>query len=88
VDTYPSLTLIGTVQTKRLRKNYLFCGSNAGGERAAAIYSLLGSAKLNDLDPELYLHQVLERIADHPITRIADLLPWNLTLARTEDTPK
>jgi transposase len=70
------------------RKNYLFCGSNAGGERAAAIYSLLGSAKLNGLDPELYLHQVLERIADHPISRIADLLPWNLTLARTEDTPK
>jgi transposase len=70
------------------RKNYLFCGSNAGGERAAAIYSLLGSAKLNGLDPELYLHQVLERIADHPISRIADLLPWNLTLTRTEDTPK
>jgi transposase len=61
------------------RKNYLFCGSNAGGERAAAIYSLLGSAKLNGLDPELYLRQVLERIADHPIRRIADLLPWNLT---------
>jgi hypothetical protein len=70
------------------RKNYLFCGSNAGGERAAAIYSLLGSAKLNGLDPELYLHQVLERIADHPISRIADLLPWNLTLTTTEDTPK
>jgi transposase len=70
------------------RKNYLFCGSNAGGERAAAIYSLLGSAKLNRLDPELYLHQVLERIADHPIPRIAELLPWNLTLTRTEDTPK
>ena len=60
------------------RKNYLFCGSNAGGDRAAAIYSLLGSAKLNGLDPELYLHQVLERIADHPISRIAELLPWNL----------
>ena len=70
------------------RKNYLFCGSNAGGDRAAAIYSLLGSAKLNGLDPELYLHQVLERIADHPISRIADLLPWNLTLNRTQDTPK
>ena len=41
------------------RKNYLFAGSNAGGERAAAIYSLLGSAKLNGLDPELYLHHVL-----------------------------
>ena len=64
------------------RKNYLFCGSNAGGERAAAIYSLLGSAKLNGLDPELYLHQVLERIADHPISRIADLLPWNLPIAQ------
>ncbi|MGD0648047.1 MAG: transposase domain-containing protein, partial [Acidobacteriaceae bacterium] len=58
------------------------------GDRAAAIYSLLGSAKLNGLDPELYLHQVLERIADHPISRIADLLPWNLTLTTTEDTPK
>jgi transposase len=63
------------------RKNYLFAGSNAGGERAAAIYSLLGSAKLNGLDPELYLHHVLDRIADHPITRINDLLPWNVTLA-------
>jgi transposase len=60
------------------RKNYLFAGSDAGGERAAAIYSLLGSAKLNGLDPELYLQQVLERIADHPINRITDLLPWNV----------
>jgi len=63
------------------RKNYLFAGSNAGGERAAAIYSLLGSAKLNGLDPELYLHHVLQRIADHPISRINDLLPWNVALA-------
>src|SRR5882757_1586534 len=63
------------------RKNYLFAGSNAGGERAAAIYSLLGSAKLNGLDPELYLHHVLERIADHPINSIADLLPWNVPLS-------
>jgi hypothetical protein len=67
---------------------YLFCGSNAGGERAAAIYSLLGSAKLNGLDPELYLHQVLERIADHPISRITELLPWNLNVAKAWDTPK
>jgi len=62
------------------RKNFLFAGSNAGGERAAAIYSLLGSAKLNELDPEIYLQHVLERIADHPISRINELLPWNLAL--------
>jgi transposase len=70
------------------RKNYLFCGSNAGGERAAAIYSLLGSAKLNGLDPELYLHQVLERIADQPISRITELLPWSLAVPKAWDTPK
>ena len=61
------------------RKNYLFCGSNSGGKRAAAIYSLVGSAKLNGLDPEAYLRQVLIRIAEHPINRIDELLPWNLT---------
>ena len=60
------------------RKNYLFAGSDAGGERAAAIYSLLGSAKLNGIDPEAYLTAVLRRIADHPINRIGELLPWNL----------
>ncbi|MGE3708050.1 MAG: IS66 family transposase [Hyphomicrobiaceae bacterium] len=58
------------------RKNWLFAGSDAGGERAAAIYSLLGTAKLNGLDPELYLRSVLARIAEHPINRIDDLLPW------------
>jgi transposase len=62
------------------RKNYLFAGSNAGGERAAAIYSLLGSAKLNGLDPEFYLHHVLTQVADHPICRISELLPWNVAL--------
>ena len=60
------------------RKNYLFCGSNSGGERAATIYSLIGSAKLNGMDPEVYLRQVLTRIAEHPINRIDELLPWNL----------
>lgn len=60
------------------RKNYLFAGSDAGGERAAAVYSLIGSAKLNDIDPEAYLTAVLKRIADHPIYRIEELLPWNL----------
>jgi len=60
------------------RKNYLFAGSDTGGERAASIYSLIGSAKLNGLDPEAYLREVLSRIADHPITRIEELLPWKV----------
>lgn len=60
------------------RKNYLFAGCDTGGERAAAIYSLVGSAKLNGIDPEHYLRTVLARIPEHPISRIADLLPWNL----------
>src|SRR5713226_3078170 len=60
------------------RKNYLFAGSDAGGERAAAIYSLLGTAKLNDINPEAYLRDVLTRIADHPINHIEELLPWNV----------
>jgi transposase len=59
------------------RKNYLFAGSDAGGRRAAAIYSLIESAKLNGLNPQLYLADVLVRIADHPARRIAELLPWN-----------
>jgi hypothetical protein len=59
------------------RKNYLFAGSDAGGERAATIYSLIETAKLNGLDPEAYLHDVLARIADHKINRIGELLPWN-----------
>ncbi|HLH35291.1 MAG TPA: IS66 family transposase [Alloacidobacterium sp.] len=60
------------------RKNFLFAGSDCGGERAAAMYTLIGSAKLNGLDPELYLRTVLDQIADHPISQIQDLLPWNL----------
>jgi transposase len=68
------------------RKNYLFAGSDAGGERAAAIYSLIGTAKLNGLDPESYLRDVLARIADHPINRIEQLLPWNVA-ASSPDHP-
>jgi len=66
------------------RKNYLFAGSDAGGERAAAIYSLIGSTKLSGLDPEAYLREVLTRIADHPINRIQELLPWNINSASVE----
>lgn len=52
------------------------------GERAAAIYSLRGTAKLNEVNPESYLRYVLERIADHPINRIDELLPWNVVAQR------
>ena len=60
------------------RRNYLFAGANSGGERAAAIYTLVGTAKLNGIDPEAYLRHVLGRIAEHPINRIEELLPWNV----------
>jgi transposase len=58
------------------RKNYLFAGSDAGGARAAVVYTLIESAKLNNVDPESWLADVLARIADHPINRIKELLPW------------
>lgn len=69
------------------RKNYLFAGSNAGGERAAAMYTLIGTAKRNGVDPEAYLRHVLDEIADHPIKRIEALLPWNATLPKAATTP-
>ncbi len=59
-------------------KNYLFVGSDKGGDRAAALYSLIGTARLNGLDPLAYLRDVLSCIATHPINRIGELLPWNL----------
>jgi transposase len=63
------------------RKNYLFAGSDSGGERAATFYSLIGTAKLNRIDPEASLRELLTRIADHPVNRIAELLPWNMATA-------
>ena len=63
------------------RKNYLFVGFDAGGERAAMMYSLLNTAKLNGIDPEAYLAKVLSTIADHPVNRVDELLPWNIDVA-------
>jgi transposase len=59
------------------RKSWLFCGSDRGGRRAAAMYSLIVTAKMNDVDPQAWLADVLARIATHPAHRIDELLPWN-----------
>jgi len=66
------------------RKNYLFAGSDEGGRRAAVMYTLIESARLNDLDPEAWLADVISRIADHPINRVDELLPWNWTRPDTQ----
>ncbi len=60
------------------RKNFLFFGSDSGGERAAIAYALIETCKLNNIDPQRYLEYVLQRIAEHPINRIEELLPWNV----------
>jgi hypothetical protein len=60
------------------RKNYLFMGADSGGQRAASLYSLIGTAKLNGLDPAFYLRTVLAKITEHPINRIGELLPWSI----------
>ncbi len=59
------------------RRNWLFAGSDRGGERAAAIYSLIATAKLNGVEPQAWLTDVLRRIADHPASRLDELLPWH-----------
>jgi hypothetical protein len=61
-------------------RNYLFAGADSGGERAAAIYSLIGTAKLNGIDPEAWLRHVLTHIADHPVNRVDEFLPWNCSI--------
>jgi hypothetical protein len=64
------------------RKSWLFAGSDRGGERAASMYSLIVTAKLNDVDPRAWLADVLAKIADHPASRLHELLPWNWKLAQ------
>lgn len=69
------------------RKNYLSAGSDAGGERAAAMYTLIGTAKLNGRDPDAYLRTVLSQIAEHPVNRIDELLPWKLAAPPAPELP-
>ncbi len=59
------------------RKSWLFCGSDRGGERAAVMYSLIVTAKMNHIDPQAWLADVLRRIAEHPVQKLDELLPWN-----------
>ena len=66
------------------RRAWLFAGSDRGGERAAAMYTLIVTAKLNDVDPQAWLADVLARIAELPHTRVHELLPWNWKDARQQ----
>jgi transposase len=69
------------------RKNYLFAGSDTGGDRAAAMYTIVQTAKLNDVNPEAYLRDTLARVAEgHPINRINELMPWAWQNASVDST--
>lgn len=73
------------------RKSWLFAGSERGGQRAAAMYTLIGTAKLNNIDPQAWLADVIARISDLPVSRLPDLLPWNWadpTNQGSDQTPK
>ena len=59
------------------RKSWLFAGSERGGQRAAFMYSLIGTAKLNGIDPQAWLADVIARISDLPLSRLPELLPWH-----------
>jgi transposase len=81
IDNNPAERLLKDIAVTR--KNYLFVGSDAGGQRAAIIYTIAETAKLNGLDPEAYIAAVLDRLAGgHPISRIDELLPWNFKANR------
>ena len=69
------------------RRNYFFAGANSGGERAAAIYTLVGTAKLTGIDPEAYLRHVLGCIAEHLINRVEELRPWNVAAGLPDVLP-
>jgi transposase len=70
------------------RRNWTFCGSDEGGHRAAVMYTLIETAKLNGIDPKAWLADVLARIADHPALRLDELLPWNWQAGRTQEVAK
>jgi hypothetical protein len=70
------------VTPRRDTKSWLFCGSDSGGQRAAAMYTLIVTAKMNDADPQAWLADVLARIADIPQNRLHELLPWNWKAAQ------
>ena len=76
--TEPVLRRVIREQVWHNHNNYLFAGSDAGGERAAALYSLIGTATLDGIDPHVYLRHVLECIDEHPVNRIEELLPWHV----------
>jgi transposase len=66
------------------RRSWLFAGSDRGGERAASMYTLITTAKLNDINPQAWLANVLARVADHPASRLHELLPWHWKTARDQ----
>jgi transposase len=66
------------------RRNWTFAGSDAGGHRAAAVYTLIETCKMNDVDPQAWLADVLARLPDHSANKVADLLPWNWRSARQQ----
>jgi len=71
------------------RKNFLFLGSDEGGRRAAIFYTIIESAKLNDIDPEAYMADVIDRMAKgHPISQLHELLPWRWKAAGFSSQPE